>query len=72
MSENRVLRDVLGPERDEVTEDWKKCHSEDLHDLRQKSQNIIRALKIKKNGMGGACGMRGERRSAYSFRGGIT
>lgn len=56
MSENMVLRDVLGPKRDEVTGDWKKCHSKELHDL-QKSQNIIWALKMKKNEMGGECGM---------------
>ena len=59
MSESRVLRGVLGPKRD-----WKKCHSEELHDL-QKSQNIIRVLKVKENEMGGACGIYGERRSAY-------
>jgi hypothetical protein len=71
MSEDRVLRDVLGPKRDEVTEDWKKCHSVDLHDL-QKSQNIIRVLKMKKREMGGVCGMHGERRSAFRVWGEVT
>jgi hypothetical protein len=33
MSENRVLRRMFGPQRDEVTEDWRKLHSEELHNL---------------------------------------
>ena len=64
MSENGVLRGALGPKKD-----WKKCNSEELHDV-QKSQNIIRVLKIKNGGMGGACGMHGERRGAYRVLGG--
>lgn len=52
-----------------MTGDWKKCHSKELHDF-QKSQNIIRALKIKKNEMGNACGMHGERRRSYRIWGG--
>jgi hypothetical protein len=31
--ENRVLRRIVGPERDEVTGDWRKLHSEELRDL---------------------------------------
>jgi hypothetical protein len=31
--ENRVLRRILGPKRDEVTVDWRKLHNEELHDL---------------------------------------
>jgi hypothetical protein len=31
--ENRVLRRVFGPNRDEVTGEWKKIHNEDLSDL---------------------------------------
>jgi hypothetical protein len=70
MSENKVLRGVLGPKRDKVTGYWKKCHCENLHGSK-KSQYIIRVLKIKNNGMGGAYGMHGERRSACRFwRGG--
>jgi hypothetical protein len=30
--ENRVLRRIFGPKRDEVTEGWKKLHNEELHD----------------------------------------
>jgi hypothetical protein len=31
--ENRVLRKILGPKRDEVTEEWRRLHNEELHDL---------------------------------------
>jgi hypothetical protein len=31
--ENRVLRRILGPKRDEVTGEWRKLHNEELRDL---------------------------------------
>jgi hypothetical protein len=31
--ENRVLRRIFGPKRDEVTGDWRKLHNEELHGL---------------------------------------
>jgi hypothetical protein len=31
--ENRVLRGIFGAKRDEVTEEWRKLHNEELHDL---------------------------------------
>jgi hypothetical protein len=31
--ENRVLRRIFGPKRDEVTGEWRKLHSEELHNL---------------------------------------
>jgi hypothetical protein len=31
--ENRVLRRIFGPERDEVTGGWRKLHNEELHGL---------------------------------------
>jgi hypothetical protein len=39
--ENRVLRRIFGPKRDEVTEEWRKLHNEELH-LLYSSPNIIR------------------------------
>jgi len=29
--ENRVLRKIFGPERDEVTREWRKIHNEKLY-----------------------------------------
>ena len=31
--ENRILRKVFGPKRDEVTGEWRKLHNEELNDL---------------------------------------
>jgi hypothetical protein len=42
--ENRVLRRIFGPKRDEVTGDWRKLHNEELHNL-YFSPNIIRMIK---------------------------
>jgi hypothetical protein len=41
--ENRVLRRICGPKRDEVTGEWKKLHSEELRNLHS-SPNIIRQI----------------------------
>jgi hypothetical protein len=38
--EKRVVRRIFGPKRDEVTGEWKKLHSEELHIL-YSSPNII-------------------------------
>jgi hypothetical protein len=42
--ESRVLRRIYGPKRDEVTEEWRKLHNEELHIL-YSSPNIIRQIK---------------------------
>jgi hypothetical protein len=42
--ENRVLRRILGPKRDEVTGKWRRLHDEELNDL-YSSLNIIRVIK---------------------------
>jgi hypothetical protein len=41
--ENRVLRRIFGPKRDEVTGDWRKLHNEELNDLY--SPNIVWVIK---------------------------
>jgi hypothetical protein len=42
--ENRVLRRIFGPKRDEVTGWWRKLHNEELHDL-YSMPSIIRIIK---------------------------
>jgi hypothetical protein len=42
--ENRVLRGIFGPKRDEVTGGWRKLHNNELHDL-YSSASIIRMIK---------------------------
>jgi hypothetical protein len=45
--ENRVLRRIFGPERDEVTGDLRKLHNEELHNL-YSSPNIIRTFRSRR------------------------
>jgi hypothetical protein len=45
--ENRVLRRIFGPSRDEVTEEWRKLQSEEHHNL-YSSPNIIRQIKSRR------------------------
>jgi hypothetical protein len=45
--ENRVLRRIFGPKRDEVTGGWRKLHNEELHNL-YSSPSIIRMIKPKR------------------------
>jgi hypothetical protein len=42
--ENRVLRRIFGPERKEVTEEWRRLHTKELHDL-YSSPGVIRVIK---------------------------
>jgi hypothetical protein len=45
--ENRVLRRIFGPRRDEVTGGWRKLHNEELRDL-YSSPSIIRIIKSRR------------------------
>jgi hypothetical protein len=45
--ENRVLRRIFGPKRDEVTGGWRKMHNEELHNL-YSSPSIIRMIKSRR------------------------
>jgi hypothetical protein len=45
--ENRVVRRIFGPKRDEVMGEWRKLHNEELRDLYY-SPSIIRIMKSKR------------------------
>jgi hypothetical protein len=45
--ENRVLRSIFGPKRDEVTGGWRKLYNEELHNF-YSSPRIIRMIKSRK------------------------
>jgi hypothetical protein len=45
--ENKVLRRIFGPKRDEVTGRWRKLHNEELRDL-YSSRGIIRIIKSRR------------------------
>jgi hypothetical protein len=47
MFENRVLRRIFGPKRDEVTGEWRKLHNEEFHNL-YSSSSIITMIKSRR------------------------
>jgi hypothetical protein len=69
--ENRVLRRIFGPKRDEVTGDWRKLPNEELHNL-YSSPNIIRMIKSKRMTWEGNVARMGEKRNAYRILVGKT
>jgi hypothetical protein len=64
MFDNRMLRRVSGPKRDEMTEGWRKLHNEELHNL-YSSPNIIRMTKSSRMRRAGHVARMGEKRNAY-------
>ena len=61
MFENRVLKRVFGPKRDEVTGEWRKLHNEELSDL-YSLPNIVRVVKSRKMRWAGHVARMGEGR----------
>jgi hypothetical protein len=62
--ENRVLRRIFGPKRDEVTGEWRKLHNEELHIL-YSSTNIIRLIKSRRMRWAGHVACMREERNVY-------
>jgi hypothetical protein len=50
--EDRVLRRMFGPNRDEVTGEWRKFNNEELHNI-YSSPGIIRQIKSRRMGWAG-------------------
>jgi hypothetical protein len=57
--ENRFLRRIFGPKRDEVTGEWGKLHNEELHNL-YSSPDIIRQVKSRRMRWAGHVARMGE------------
>jgi hypothetical protein len=62
--ENRVLRRIFGPKRDEVTGEWRKLDNKELHDL-YSWPSIIRIIKSRRMSWAGHVARMGEKRNAY-------
>jgi hypothetical protein len=71
MFENRVLRRIFGPKRDEVMGDWRKLHNEELHNL-YSSPYIIRTIKSRRMRWAGHVAQTGDTRNAYRILVGKT
>ena len=58
-----MLRRIFGPRSDEVTEEWRRLHNEELSDL-YSSPNIVRVIKSKRMRWAGHVARMGEERGA--------
>jgi hypothetical protein len=63
MFENRVLRRIFGPKRDELTRKWRKLYNEELNDIN--SANIVQRIKTSLIKRAGHVANKGKRRGAY-------
>jgi hypothetical protein len=61
--ENRVLRKIFGPKREEDGS-WRKLHNDELHSL-YSSANIVRVIKSRRMRWAGHVARMGEGRGAY-------
>jgi hypothetical protein len=62
--ENRVLRRLFGPERDEVTGEWRKLHNKELNDL-YSLPNIVRVVKSRRVRWAGHVARMGEEKVVH-------
>jgi hypothetical protein len=67
--ENRVLKKIFGPKRDEVSGEWRRLHNEELHAL---YSSPYPCDQIKKNDTGGACSAYGRQKRCIQDFGGET
>jgi hypothetical protein len=66
--ENRLLRRIFGQKRDEVTGEWKKLHTEELHNL-YSIPDIIRQMKLRRTRWARHVVCMGEEKSEQGFGG---
>jgi hypothetical protein len=62
--ENRVLRRIFGPTRDEITGMWRKLHNEKLQDL-YSSPTIVRVITSRRMRWVGHVARMGKGRGVY-------
>ena len=62
--ENRLLRRVFGPKRDEVTGEWRKLHNVELSDL-YSLPNIVWVVKSRRMRWAGYVACMGEGRGVH-------
>jgi hypothetical protein len=62
--ENKVLRRIFGPRRDEVTGDWRRLDKEELNDL-YSSPNTVRVINSRRMRWAGHVARMGEEKGVY-------
>jgi hypothetical protein len=62
--ENRVLRRIFGPKRDDVTGEWRRLDNAELHNL-YSSPDFIRQMKSRRMRWAGHVARTGEGRNMY-------
>jgi hypothetical protein len=62
--ENKMLRRIFGPKREEVTGNWRRPHNQGLYDMCS-SPNFIWVINSRRKGCAGYVARMGERRNAY-------
>jgi hypothetical protein len=62
--ENRVLRRIVGPKRDEVTGEWRKLHNDELNGL-YSLPNMVRVIKSRRLRWAGHVAHMGDGRGVY-------
>jgi hypothetical protein len=67
--ENRGLRRIFRPKRDEVTREWRKLNQEEVNDL-QSSPNVFRMTKSRRMRWAGHGARVGDRKGVYRVLGG--
>jgi hypothetical protein len=66
--ENRILRRIFGPKRDEMIGEWRKLHNKELHNL-YSSPDIIRKVKSRRMRWAGHMACMGGEKSVQGFGG---
>ena len=64
--ENRALRRIFGPKRNEVTREWRKLQNQELNDP-YSAPNIFRVVKSRRMRWVGHVARMGEKRGVYNF-----
>jgi hypothetical protein len=62
--QNKALRRIFGPKRDEVKGEWRKLHNEELYELNY-SRNFVRVTKPRRMRRAGHVACMGDKRGAY-------